>query len=430
MKIAYIAAGAGGMYCGSCIHDNTLAMALQRKGHEVALVPTYAPIRTDEENVSIDRIFYGGLNVYLEEKFSLFRHTPGILDRRLDRPTLLNWLSKKSSSTDAKDLGSLTVSVLQGEEGNQRKELQKLIRWLKEEYKPDLVQLTNSMFLGFAREIKKALNVPVICGVQGEDLFLEELIEPYKSQAHGLLQERAKDADGFIATGSYYAGFMRDYLQVNSEKMHAVDLGINLEGHGNGDLRLKTDSFVIGYLARVCPEKGLHLLIEAFHKLWKKAGPDRIHLKIAGYLGKKDRAYFKKLQQQIADWNMQEAVEYIGEVDRLSKIVFLNSLDVLSVPTVYVESKGIFVLEALANGVPVVQPQHGSFPEIIEKTGGGFLVEPHSPEDLARGLEYLMNDGDCRERLGQQGKEFVHRSLNADKMAEATLAVYEKYLKH
>jgi glycosyltransferase involved in cell wall biosynthesis len=317
---------------------------------------------------------------------------------------------------------------LQGEQGHQKKELQKLIKWLKEEYKPELVHLTNSMFLGFAKEIKQELNVPVLCGVQGEDLFLEELIEPYKTQARQLLQEKANDVDGFIATGSYYADFMAEYLNVSSEKMHAVDLGINLDGHGNGEFKIRSDAFVIGYLARICPEKGLHLLVEAFYQLKKKAITDKIYLKIAGYLGKKDQPYFQRLEKQIADWGLKGAVEYIGEVDRLSKIVFLNSLDVLSVPTVYVESKGLSILEAMANGVPVVQPRHGSFVEIIEKTGGGILVDPESPDDLANGLEQLFNDSAKREGLGKKGKEFVHANLNDEKMTEATLEVYKKYL--
>ncbi|MFQ5606208.1 MAG: glycosyltransferase family 4 protein [bacterium] len=428
MRIAYITAGAGGMYCGSCIHDNTLAAALQRKGHEVALIPTYTPLRTDEHNVSIDRIFYGGLNVYLQEKFSFFRRTPWFFDRLLNNPALLNWLSKQRSTTDARDLGALTVSVLRGETGHQKKELTKLVQWLKKDFKPELVQLTNSMFLGFAKRIKQELDVPVLCGVQGEDLFLGELIDPYKSQARQLLQERATDVDGFIATGSYYATFMAEYLNVKSHKVHAVNLGINLNGHGNRQLKIESDAFVIGYLARICPQKGLHLLVEAFHKLWEKLGPDKMHLKIAGYLDRKDRPYFHKLEEKIANWGINGAVEYIGEVDRLSKIVFLNSLDVLSVPTDYVESKGLSVLEAMANGVPVVQPRHGSFVEIVEKTRGGILVEPGSAHELAKGLEQLLFDREQREELGKKGKDFVHANLNDEKMAEATLKIYEKYL--
>ena len=176
MRIAYIAAGAAGMYCGSCLHDNTLAAAMRKLGHEVALIPTYTPLRTDEADVSIDRIFYGGINVYLEQKFELFRHTPWSFDKLFNNRTLLNWVSRFSLSTNAKDLGALTASVLAGEEGRQSKELAKLVSWLKQSYQPDLVQLTTSMFAGFARELKQPLGVPVLCALQGDDIFLEGLI--------------------------------------------------------------------------------------------------------------------------------------------------------------------------------------------------------------------------------------------------------------
>jgi glycosyltransferase involved in cell wall biosynthesis len=429
MKIAYIAAGAAGMYCGTCIHDNTLAAALIRKGHDVALIPTYTPIRTDETDVSIDHVFYGGINVYLEQKFSLFRHTPWPIDELLNRPAMLNWLSRFSASTSAKDLGALTVSVLQGEEGRQKKELEKLVKWLKDSYRPDIVELTNSMFVGFAREMKKALGVPILCALQGEDIFLDGLIEPYKSQSLQLLQERALDIDGFIAPCQYYADFMGQYLNVPAEKIHVVRLGLNLEGHGQQRSGVGHEPpFVIGYLARICPEKGLHLLVDAFYQLTKQLGADKIRLKVAGYLGKGDEPYFEELRQRIDAWGLTDAFEHWGEVNRNQKIEFLNSLDVLSVPTVYKEPKGLFVLEALANGVPVVLPRHGGFPEWVAETRGGILVEPESPEALAEGLLQLMNDSNERETLGRQGKEAVHRSFNDDVMAEATLGVYRRYV--
>lgn len=430
MKIAYIAAGAGGMYCGSCIHDNTLAAALIKQGHEVALIPTYTPLRTDETNVTVDKIFYGGINVYLEQKFSLFRHTPKLLDKVFNSPALLNWVSRFSASTDARELGGLTVSILEGEEGRQKKELRKLIAWLRDSYRPEIVQLTNSMFLGMAREIKKALGVPVLCAVQGEDLFLNELVEPYKSQARLLLRERSREVDGFIATSRYYAGFMADFLQVPAEKMHVVRLGINLQGHGLLQTRNGNTDFVIGYLARICPEKGLHVLAEAFHRLTEKPGAKNLQLKIAGYLGEKDRQYFEGIQKQISAWGLQERVKYCGEVDRAEKINFLNSLHVLSVPTVYREPKGLFVLEALANGVPVVQPQHGAFPELLASTGGGILVEPNSPPALAEGIESLLHNPEWREQLGRKGKSAVQRFFNDEVMAKATVEVYQKYLQN
>ena len=428
MKIAYIAAGAAGMYCGTCIHDNTLAAALQRKGHEVALIPTYTPIRTDEADVSIHRVFYGGINVYLQQKSALFRHTPWMLDRLFDSPSLLKGLSRLSASTSAKDLGSLTVSVLQGEEGQQKKELAKLVKWLKDSYEPDLVQLTNSMFVGFAREMKKTLNVPILCALQGEDIFLEDLIEPYKSRALKLLQVRASEVDGYIAPCQYYADFMAEYLDITPNRIDVVHLGLNLSDYGVHQTDLAETPFVIGYLARICPEKGLHLLVDAFYRLANQVGLDNVQLKVAGYLSKKDEPYLEQLIKQIDAWGLSNAFDYWGEVDRHQKIDFLNSLHVLSVPTTYQESKGLFILEALANGVPVVQPRHGSFPELITATGGGILVDAESPDAIADGVYQLMSDRDHREQLGQQGKEAVHREFSDDVMAEKTLEIYQKYI--
>ncbi|MDZ7362198.1 MAG: glycosyltransferase family 4 protein [candidate division KSB1 bacterium] len=428
MKIAYIAAGAANMYCGSCIHDNTLAAALIKKGHEVALIPTYTPLRTDEDNVTLDQVFYGGINVYLEQKFSLFRHTPWLVDKLFNSRLLLNWASRFSATTNAKDLGSLTVSVLQGEEGRQKKELAKLIKWLQASFRPEIVQLTNSMFLGMAKEIKKALGVPVLCAVQGEDLFINDLVEPYRSQARQLMRARAQDVDGFIATSQYYADFMADFLQVPIEKMHVVRLGINLQGHGVQQNLNGTTKFVIGYLARICPEKGLHLLIEAFQQLAQKLGKNALALEVAGYLGARDRRYFENFVKQIDAWGLSEAFHYHGEVTRHEKINFLNRLHVLSVPTTYKEPKGLSILEALANGVPVVQPKHGTFPELLLSTGGGILVEPNSPQALAEGIETLLHNAELREQLGQSGKSAAQRLFSDEVMAGATVEVYQKYL--
>ena len=186
---------------------------------------------------------------------ALFRHTPWIFDELFNRPALLSKLSRFASSTNAKDLGALTLSVLQGEDGHQRKELEKLTKWLKDAYRPNLVQLTNSMFVGFAKQMKKALDVPILCALQGEDIFLEGLVEPYKSQALEVLHARVSDVDGFIAPCQYYAEFMASYLEIPADKVEVVKLGLNLEGHGKARETAISDSpFVIGYLARICPE--------------------------------------------------------------------------------------------------------------------------------------------------------------------------------
>ncbi|HQV32725.1 MAG TPA: glycosyltransferase, partial [Calditrichia bacterium] len=260
-RIAYIAAGAAGMYCGSCIHDNALARGIRHLGHDIALIPTYTPLRTDEDSESIDRVFYNGVSVYLEQKIPFFRNHTGFWDRLLDSKLVVNYLARLNASTNARDLGELTVSMLEGEHGHQRKELFKLIDWLQAEYQPDIVQLTNSMLAGMAREIRQRLQVPVLCALQGEDIFLEDLIEPFKTRALDILRERVRDIDGFVVTSDYYADFMAGYLDIPREKLHTVHLGINPQGYSAPIAAQPAGDkpFVIGYLARICPEKGLHL---------------------------------------------------------------------------------------------------------------------------------------------------------------------------
>ena len=429
MKIAYIAAGAAGMYCGSCIHDNTLAAALIRRGHQVTLVPTYTPLRTDETCVGVDSVFYGAINVYLEQKSSLYRRlAPQSLDWLLNKPGLLKYVSRFSSATSARDLGELTLSILRGEDGYQRKELYKLIDWLEETARPELVQLTNSMFLGLAHEIRRRLSIPVICTLQGEDIFLDDLPEPYRSQAQELLRQKASDVDGFVAPCNSYADFMSEYLNVSREKIHVVPLGIELGGHGVLPRQRTDETTTIGYLARICPEKGLHLLVAAFDLLVQRLGEDRLRLEVAGFLGSRDRAYFDELVEQISRSTWQDRFRYWGEVDREQKLEFLSRLDILSVPTIYRDPKGLFVLEALANEVAVVQPGHGSFPELLEKTGGGRLVEPGSVPSLADGLQHLVENSEERMRLGKQGKKAVNELFTDEMLAERALTVYRQYV--
>ncbi|MAF11798.1 hexosyltransferase [Candidatus Poribacteria bacterium] len=428
MRIAYIAAGAAGMLCGACIHDNTLAAAMQRKGHDVALVPTYTPIRTDERDVSLHRVFYGGVNVYLQQKAAVFRRTPWALDRLLDGRPLLNALSRFSSATSARDLGGLTVSILRGEHGRQSKELAKLVRWLRDEHRPDIVQLTNSMFVGMAGPIKDALGVPVLCALQGEDIFLDDLQEPYRSDAHAELRKRARDVDGFIAPCRYYADAMTDYMDVPADRVHVVPLGIGMRGHSATRAELPDDPFVIAYLARICPEKGLHILIDAVIELLRERGADAATLRVAGYLGTTDMPYFDDCAERMSEAGFAARMQHLGEVDRAAKIDMLASAHVLSVPTVYREPKGLFALEAMANGTPVVVPAHGGFPEMIEQTGGGVLVAPNSPQAVADGIRRLMDDRRLRDSLGGAGQEAVRRDRNDELMADRTLAVYQQYL--
>ncbi len=427
MRVAYITAGAGGMYCGSCIHDNTLAAALTGLGVDVALIPTYTPLRTDEEDVSLDRVFYGGIGVYLGQKSALVRRLPSWVTRPLDQPGLLRWAADRfGGATEARDLGALTLSVLRGEEGRQRRQLEELSRWLAKDLRPDVVQLTNSMLAGLAGPLKRALGRPVLCGVQGEEIFLDRLVEPYRTQAREELRSRARDVDGFLSPSAVYADFMAGYLEVPRDRFHVVPLGLRLEGHGPPpDGARGPGPFRIGFLARICPEKGLHVAAGALRLLAERLGPEAVCLEAAGWLGPADRAYFEEVKGGLEADGL--AFEYRGSVDRAGKIEFLRGLHALTVPAPYHEPKGLYVLEALANGVPVVQPRHGAYPELVEGTGGGLLVEGAEPEAVAAGLQTLYEDEERRLRLGRRGRAAVHESHGDELMAARTREVYERF---
>ncbi|MEX2170281.1 MAG: glycosyltransferase family 4 protein [Pirellulales bacterium] len=428
MRIAYIAAGAAGMYCGSCLHDNTLAAALLKRGEDVLLVPTYTPLRTDEPDVSLPRVFFGGINVYLQQKLAIFRHTPWWLDRLLDQRWLLNLATRGGPSVDPAKLGDLTVSMLRGEEGHQSKELDKLVTWLIDDVRPDVVHLSNSMFVGLARRIAERCGPPVVCSLSGEDLFLEQLQPPHYQVARELLRERSQQVDAFVALNGYYADFMADYLAVPRECVHVIPHGLELTGYDARSPREKNARLRIGYLARICHAKGLHLLVEACEQIATNGGFD-VELHAAGYLGPSDRKYLEDITRRAERGPLAGRFRYVGELDRTGKIAFLKSLDVFSTPTVYRESKGLPALEAMACGVPVVLPAHGSFPEIVGDTGGGVLFAPHDTAGLAAQLAALLGDPERSANLGRAGKQAVFDRYHADKMAGRTLDLYRRLVK-
>src|SRR5688572_7269055 len=425
MRILSITAGAAGMYCGSCLRDNALAIELMARAHDVTLLPVYTPTLTDDTNVSRRDVLFGGISVYLQQHLSLFRTVPRFLDRLWDSPWLIRMFAGRGISPDARFLGEMTISMLHGESGVLRKEFDKLVDWTKDEPVPDVVNLPNSLLISMAAPLKRALGRPVCVTLQGEELFIDALVPPYREQALALIRRQVRDVDHFIAVSDYCARYMSSFLEIPGERVSVVPLGIAMDGYGPPEHGPRGDTFRVGYLARVAPEKGLRLLAEAYVRLRTRMAGRRARLEVAGYLAPEHRSYLENARAVLAQAGLQDEMTYHGEIDRAGKRAFLRRLDVLSVPAIYDEPKGMSLLEAMASGVPVVQPRRGAFIEVVNRTGGGLLVDQDDPAALASGLHSLWADPAVRDRLGRAAYEGVRAHYTIAHSADRLMQVYE-----
>lgn len=416
------------MYCGSCLHDNALAKALIGLGHDALLVPLYTPIRTDEADVSSPRLFYGGLNVYLQQLSPLFRWLPNWSDRFLSSPWLVDWIASRSMGTSAASLGALTVSMLKGNQGNQRKEAQRLCAWLST-HEPDVVIFSNLLIAGCLEELKSRVDCPVVVMLQGDDIFYDGLIEPFRQQALRELRKLAQQVDLFVVHSRDYGlrmqamlGFADDAWRVNPLSIDPSDFGPQNSDPLRKDSADVNDKPTIGYLARLAPEKGLHLLVDAFVDIAHRPQMSQVQLAVAGWLGKQHQDYWQEQLDKLAAAGLSQRLHYHGSVDRAGKLQFLQSIDVLCVPTTYHEPKGLFVLEGLAAGVPYVQPAHGAFPEMHARHGGGHLFDPETPGALADRMAEVLADVSALRQLGADGRQ---RLLGSDTNQHAAQRLIE-----
>ncbi len=427
MRIVQISPGSGdNFYCENCLRDAALVKALRRSGHDVLMVPLYLPLQTDRgQPVSNAPIFFGGVNVFLQQKFALFRKTPRWIDKLFDSRRLLEWAGRKAGMTSTQDLGETTISMLEGEDGRQVKELDRFVDWLlTEEQGTSVVCLSNILLAGLARRIKDRLGVPVVCLLQDEDGFLDGLAGPHAERAWEIVRRRARDFDGFVAVSDYYARTMQERLEVDERLMHVVRMGIDVDAYAPAASGPTVPT--IGFLSRMCPGRGLDTLVEAFLLLKKDEKLRSIRLRVSGGRSLADEPFIEGLRGKLAAAGVLEDVDFLKAFDPDAKLEFLRSLSVLSVPEPAPVAYGLYVLEALAMGVPVVEPAIGCFPETIEMTGGGLLYEPNTAERLAEVMAPLLLDPEAARRLGAQGREGLCRTFDINKTAERLMQTYER----
>jgi len=424
MRIVQITPGSGpDFYCENCLRDSALVVALRARGHDVLLVPLYLPLGTDVPAAAgRTPVFFGGINVYLQQKLALFRRTPRWLDRLFDARPLLGWAAHRAGMTRPEDLGETTLSMLRGEHGRQAKELERLVDWLASQHRPDIVSLSNALLLGLAREIKSRLAVPIACMLQDEDAFLDSLPEPYRHEAWTTVRNHMSDADVLLPVSRYYADVVERRFVPPAGRTRVVYPGIDLAAYAPAPA--PPDPPAVGFLAQMSPAKGLDVLVDAYVRLRRRGRVAGVKLRVAGGRTTAEEPFVEALRGRLAAEGLADDVEFLLHPDPKAKAAFLRSLSVLCVPEPRGEAFALCVLEALASGVPVVEPRLGVFPELLEATGGGVLYDPGHAEALADALEGVLAEPVRARDLGARGRAAVVERFGVERMADEVASAF------
>lgn len=424
MNIIQIIPGSGGsFYCGNCLRDSKFVDSLKALGHRVVKIPMYLPLFSDEHDIGEIPVFYGAISLYLKQLYPVFRKAPAWVDRLLNSKPLMKLAAGMAGSTNAKGLEEMTVSMLLGEEGAQKDELDKMVDWIAEHCQPDIIHLSNALLLGLARRFKQKLNVPVVCSLQDEDVWVDVMKPSARDRVWELMATRGADVDAFVAVSHYYADVARKKMNLPESKVYVVHLGVNPDDYPYLNARLKPRC--IGYLSRMNAENGLDILIDAYIELKKEVRFDDVELHITGGWTGDDTGFMKQQKEKLHRSQTSETVHFWHEFEGEHRMKFLEKIQLLSVPVHQGEAFGIYLSEAMASGIPVVQPALGAFPEIIGTAGGGIVYQPNTPQALAEALTRLLDDQLLASQLSHEARLSVESHFNINRQAERLIKIYQ-----
>jgi len=405
MRMVHLAPGAGGgFYCENCVRDAMMLRQLCRLGHDAIALPMYLPAGPEQQDIPKGPLFFGGINVYLQQKLGLFRHTPRWLDAILDSPRLLSRAARQAGVSNVKQLGETTISMLQGKDGKQVKELDRLIEWLiLPENRPDVVVLSNALLMGVAGPIRQKFGCAVVSLLQDEDGFVDGLGQPWSGQVWELMRQCAAEVDLFVAVSRYYQELMAEKLALPTGRIQIAYPGLELSdypaGQKNGGV------LTLGYLARLCPDNGFDLLVDAVIGLAAEPGLPAVRLIASGGQTAADTAYIDSVKKKIQAAGLQERVEFREDFSLDSRKTFFQTIDLMCVPFRKPAAYGLCVLESMASGVGFIAPAAGVFPEYADCSGAGVLVEPNSCPHLMAALRGLICNPAKIHDMGQKGRQ-------------------------
>jgi len=426
MNIVYLITGSGGsFYCGNCYRDMLFLRAIRKvPGISAKAIPLYLP--PDKSNTDTgfdDKVFFGAISMYLREKVRGFKNMPAFFDKFLDFTPFLKLAARQAGATRTEGLEELTLNMIEGDNAFQPSEVKRLVKYLTAKGKPDIIHLSNALILGLARQLKKHMDIKVVCSLLNEDDWIEDMVEPFRSRAWELIAREAQYVDRFVTPSLYYRDLFISKTGLDASNIDIVPLGFDPEEHNlkKSETRLPA----VGYFCRVNLHNGFDKLVDAFINLKKKNTIPGLTLNVCGGYTGDDKPFVSLQIKKIREHGFQKSVRIYPEFQGNKKAEFFNDVDVISVPVRKYDGYGLYIIEANSAGIPVVQPATGAFPEIIARTGGGITYHPDTVDALAEALSKILNDKNTREALGEAGYMGVRSELSLSNMSEGLKNLYE-----
>jgi glycosyltransferase involved in cell wall biosynthesis len=428
MKIVYLITGSGGsFYCGNCYRDMIYLRAIRKvKGISASAIPLYLPPDGTVESGLDKNVFFGAISMYLREKVPFLRNMPVFMDKLFDSAPMLKMAAKRAGTTRTEGLEDMTLNMIKGENAFPEKELNRLVDYLTKDGKPDIIHLSNALIIGLARQIKRKLDVKIVCSLLNEDDWIDEMAEPYLSQAWKLISREAGNVDAFLTPSNYYKNLFISKTGISGDNFNVIPLGI--DSIELLKIQKKDNWPAIGYFCRINQQNGFDKLIDAFIDLKSTNKLPGLTLHISGGYTGDDKSFIAEQIRKIKANGLKSHIRIYSEFQGNSKQEFFENIDVLSVPVRKHDGYGLYLLEANMAGVPVVQPATGAFPEIVALTSGGITYAPDNVAELSASLLNLLSKRDLISELGQKGKENVLAELSIEKMSETLSEVYNRLI--
>ncbi len=429
MKVVYLITGSGGsFYCGNCYRDMLYVKAIRKvPGAAARAVPLYLP--PDRQNVRDGfekEVFFGAISMFLREKVAFLKNMPAFMDKIVDSVPLLKLAARQAGATRTEGYENLTLSMIEGDNAFRKHEVDRLVKYLMADGKPDVIHLSNALILGLARQIKQRMNVKIVCSLLNEDDWIDEMAEPYQGNAWKLIAKEAIHVDSFITPSSYSKELFRRKTGLDGSNVYIVPLGFDPAENEYG----KTDNAkpALGYFSRVNAHNGFDKLVDAFIEIKEKDLVPGLTLHVCGGFTGDDKPFVAEQIKKIKAHGFQKSVRIYAEFLGDKKLEFFANVDVISVPVRKYDGYGLYILEVNGAGIPVVQPATGAFPEIVEMTEGGLIYSPDNNEELVRSLVGLLNNRALQKELGDKGKLNVRAKLSLDKMSLALSDIYNRLI--